>query len=132
MLCKARTESIELQILRSLNSRMALSVKEKQHYFNLKKGYDGELMFDALTERGCRGFTNHSRYINYCTQHRLQIMLEIINKAVNRKFLFTALFVTFQRCLFIINLAITNFIFFFDFFNFFACSGINHNIQPKQ
>ena len=51
MLCKARTESIELQILRSLNSRMGLSDKEKQHYFNLKKGYEGELMFDALTEK---------------------------------------------------------------------------------
>ena len=51
MLCKARTESIELQILRSLNSRMDLSDKEKQHYFNLKKGYEGELMFDALTEK---------------------------------------------------------------------------------
>jgi Nuclease-related domain len=51
MLYKARTESIELQILRSLNSRMVLSDKEKQHYLNLKKGYEGELMFDALTEK---------------------------------------------------------------------------------
>lgn len=50
MLYKTRTESLELQILRSLNTRMDLTDKDKQHYFNLKKGYEGELMFDALTE----------------------------------------------------------------------------------
>ncbi|WP_428910232.1 nuclease-related domain-containing protein [Niallia sp. Krafla_26] len=30
---------------------MELSPKDKQHYFNLKKGYEGELMFDSLTEK---------------------------------------------------------------------------------
>ena len=30
---------------------MTLSDKDKQHYFNLKKGYEGEVMFDSLTEK---------------------------------------------------------------------------------
>ncbi|MET3697195.1 nuclease-like protein [Bacillus oleivorans] len=48
---KARTESNEIQILRVLNSRMSLTENERQHYFNLKKGYEGEVMFDFLTEK---------------------------------------------------------------------------------
>ncbi|WP_338471167.1 nuclease-related domain-containing protein [Niallia sp. XMNu-256] len=51
MIYKSRTESTELQILRSLNYRMELSPNDKQHYFNLKKGYEGEVMFDTLTEK---------------------------------------------------------------------------------
>lgn len=51
MLYKARTESIELKTLRYLNTRKGLSDKEIQHYFNLKKGFEGELMFDAQTEK---------------------------------------------------------------------------------
>jgi hypothetical protein len=47
---KSRTKSTELIILKSLNTRMNLSDKDKQHYFNLKKGYEGEVMFDSLTE----------------------------------------------------------------------------------
>ena len=43
---KSRTKSSELLILKSLNTRMNLSVKDKQHYFNLKKGYEGEVEFD--------------------------------------------------------------------------------------
>lgn len=46
---KTRTESKELKILRSLNVRMNLSTSEKQHYLNLKKGYEGEVKFDSLT-----------------------------------------------------------------------------------
>ena len=30
---------------------MNLSEKDKQHYYNLKKGYEGEVMFDSLTEK---------------------------------------------------------------------------------
>lgn len=30
---------------------MKLSSKEKQHYFSLKKGYEGEVFFDSLTEK---------------------------------------------------------------------------------
>ena len=48
---KSRTESTELLILRSLNTRITLSDKDKQHYFNLKKGYEGEVMFDSETEK---------------------------------------------------------------------------------
>jgi hypothetical protein len=49
MLLKTRTESNELKILRSLNVRINLSASEKQHYLNLKKGYEGEVKFDSLT-----------------------------------------------------------------------------------
>ncbi|RUQ27456.1 NERD domain-containing protein [Peribacillus cavernae] len=30
---------------------MNLSDKDKQHYFNLKKGYEGEVLFDSLTDK---------------------------------------------------------------------------------
>ena len=50
MLYKARTKSTELLILQSLNTRMELLTKDKQRYLNLKKGYEGEVMFDSLTE----------------------------------------------------------------------------------
>ncbi|PLR76533.1 nuclease [Bacillus sp. V3-13] len=48
---KSRTEPADLLILKILNTRMSLSDKDKQHYFNLKKGYEGEKIFDSLTER---------------------------------------------------------------------------------
>lgn len=47
---KPRTESVELLILSSLNNRMDLSEKDKLHYVSLKKGYEGEVMFDSLIE----------------------------------------------------------------------------------
>lgn len=51
MLSKSRSESAELLILRSLNTRMNLFAKDKQHYFNLQKGYEGEVRFDSLTAK---------------------------------------------------------------------------------
>ncbi|RLL45510.1 NERD domain-containing protein [Oceanobacillus piezotolerans] len=51
MLYKSRSKSSELNTLEILNYRMDLSNKNKQHYFNLKKGYEGEVIFDLLTER---------------------------------------------------------------------------------
>ncbi|MGP4081325.1 hypothetical protein ACTWQL_15580 [Pseudalkalibacillus sp. R45] len=48
MLLKARTESYELLALRSLNTRMQLTEKEKIHYLNLEKGFEGEVHFDSL------------------------------------------------------------------------------------
>lgn len=51
MLYKPRTKSTELLILESLNNRSNLSDKDKQYYSNLKKGYEGEVMFDSLTEK---------------------------------------------------------------------------------
>lgn len=50
MLLKGRTESPELMIMRSLNTRMELAEKEKFQYSNLEKGYEGELKFDVLTQ----------------------------------------------------------------------------------
>ena len=46
MIIKPREEPLKLKILRSLNSRMDLSAKEKHNYHNLEKGYNGELIFD--------------------------------------------------------------------------------------
>lgn len=48
---KSRSESSELRILKSLNARMNLSDNDKQRYFNLKKGYDGEVLFDSETAK---------------------------------------------------------------------------------
>ncbi|OLS39242.1 nuclease-related domain-containing protein [Bacillus sp. MRMR6] len=50
MLLKARTESEELFIMRSLNARMDLPYNEKVHLYNLEKGYEGEVKFDLLAE----------------------------------------------------------------------------------
>jgi hypothetical protein len=48
---KSRNESIELLILKTLNSRISLSDKDKQYYFNLKKGNEGEILLDTLTDK---------------------------------------------------------------------------------
>jgi hypothetical protein len=50
MLLKSRTESNELLGLRYLNIRMDLPTKDKFHYLNLGKGYEGERRFDLLVE----------------------------------------------------------------------------------
>lgn len=47
---KPRTEPKKLTILRVLNSKMALPETERQHYYSLQKGYEGEVMFDEMTE----------------------------------------------------------------------------------
>lgn len=49
LLYKARTEPAELIILNSLNHRMQLSKFDQQNYSNLRKGFEGELLFDSLT-----------------------------------------------------------------------------------
>ncbi len=51
MLCKPRIKSKELLIFESLNSRMNLEQKYVQHYTNLKKGYEGEVLFDSYIEK---------------------------------------------------------------------------------
>ncbi len=51
MLLKPRTISRELRALRSLNARMILPPKDRKHYFNLEKGFQGELLFDEFTAR---------------------------------------------------------------------------------
>ncbi|WP_066060206.1 nuclease-related domain-containing protein [Robertmurraya korlensis] len=51
MIYKSRSESSELQILEALNTRMGLIEKDKQHYLVLRKGYDGEVLFDSMTEK---------------------------------------------------------------------------------
>ncbi|WP_164667564.1 nuclease-related domain-containing protein [Virgibacillus doumboii] len=51
MLYKPRTKSTELRILELLNTRMKLTDKDRGHYIRLKKGYEGEVQFDNLTEK---------------------------------------------------------------------------------
>lgn len=50
MLLKERSESEELFIMRSLNKRMKLTEKERFHYQNIEKGYEGEIQFDLLAQ----------------------------------------------------------------------------------
>ncbi len=56
MIVKSRVESLELQILRMLNSRMSLSPKEHSNYLYLEKGYEGEVIFDRWMEEVEKGF----------------------------------------------------------------------------
>ncbi|WP_234978446.1 nuclease-related domain-containing protein [Bacillus tuaregi] len=51
MLLKERTMPIELSALRSLDARIDLSTEEKGRLMRLEKGYQGEVMFDLLTEK---------------------------------------------------------------------------------
>jgi len=51
MFFKPRFESDKIKILRLLNSRMNLPESDKQYFLNLKKGFEGEVMFDKLTEK---------------------------------------------------------------------------------
>src|SRR5690625_315358 len=53
---KQRTKPFELRMLESLDRRKALPEAEKRYYYNLAKGYEGEVAFDRLTEQldcGC-------------------------------------------------------------------------------
>lgn len=49
-LLKPRTEPPELSTFKILDIRMYLMRLDKQNYLNLKKGYEGEVMFDSMTE----------------------------------------------------------------------------------
>jgi hypothetical protein len=51
MIYKARSETDLLKILRVLNSRTKKSIEQQQYYSNLEKGYEGEVLFDLLTEQ---------------------------------------------------------------------------------
>lgn len=48
---KKRTKPIELMLFELLHTRLDLSQEDKQHYINLKKGYEGELRFDSFVEK---------------------------------------------------------------------------------
>lgn len=49
MIYKSRMEPVELLLLEALNLRIKLSEKDKQTYLSLKKGYEGEILFDSMT-----------------------------------------------------------------------------------
>lgn len=50
MAFKPRSVPLKLRVLRLLNPRKNFSAEERRHYLNLEKGYQGEVMFDRLTE----------------------------------------------------------------------------------
>ncbi|MFA1822006.1 nuclease-related domain-containing protein [Virgibacillus oceani] len=51
MIYKPRTKPNELITLGLLNKRMDLNSEDKKYYFSLKKGYEGEMLFDTFTEK---------------------------------------------------------------------------------
>ncbi len=51
MLVKSRTRSTEMQFYLALGARMTLLEQEKQYLWNMEKGYEGECMFDVMTEK---------------------------------------------------------------------------------
>ena len=51
MAYKSRTEPLNLKRLKYLNNRMNLPEQDTQYYLNLKKGFEGEVKFDLLTEK---------------------------------------------------------------------------------
>lgn len=42
---------MELLVLGYLEKRMNLEENDRNHYYNLQRGYEGELLFDSMTER---------------------------------------------------------------------------------
>lgn len=50
MILKQRQEPLELKLLKYLNARMKLTEKEINYFKNLKKGFEGEVIFDAWLE----------------------------------------------------------------------------------
>ncbi|WHY85297.1 nuclease-related domain-containing protein [Neobacillus novalis] len=48
---KSRSKPVEAIILGILIARMSLDEKYKQRFHYLEKGYEGEIMFDSLTEK---------------------------------------------------------------------------------
>ncbi|ULT57262.1 NERD domain-containing protein [Neobacillus drentensis] len=51
MIKKALTKSTDLLILDYLNTRMNLTKDDKQNFENLKRGYEGEVIFNSMTEK---------------------------------------------------------------------------------
>jgi hypothetical protein len=51
MLVKPRPVPFQLIVLRILNTRENLSDEERGYYISLKKGYEGELLFDSMTDK---------------------------------------------------------------------------------
>ncbi|HWL24363.1 MAG TPA: nuclease-related domain-containing protein [Ureibacillus sp.] len=51
MIVKPRKRSLELQILTSLNNRLELSEKYKSLLHTLKKGYEGEILFESYISK---------------------------------------------------------------------------------
>ncbi|MER2064603.1 MAG: nuclease-related domain-containing protein, partial [Alkalibacterium sp.] len=48
---KSRMQPELMKLLKCLDKRMALPVKNKQHILSMEKGYEGERRFDSLLEK---------------------------------------------------------------------------------
>lgn len=51
LIYKSRVQSPLLALYHALHTRMALSRSDQQTYLNLKKGFEGELLFDAILQK---------------------------------------------------------------------------------
>lgn len=51
MVLKTRAKPKELLVMKALEARMDLSIKQKQYFQALERGYDGEVLFDSLIEK---------------------------------------------------------------------------------
>lgn len=70
LLYKSRNKPSELTILEHLQRRMQLSNNDQQSYNSQKKGYEGELLFDSLTEQlKCNCLVLNDLLLNINNQH---------------------------------------------------------------
>lgn len=66
MIFKERSESLELKFLRSLDVRAELIETDRRRFHNLAKGYEGEVLFDSLTEKlQCDNFLLNDLLLEY-------------------------------------------------------------------
>lgn len=79
LILKSRKESLELQIYRSLHNRMHLTEKEKNHYCNLEKGFEGEQIFDKHYKELSEGRLILNDLLFECNHSIIQIDSLVIN-----------------------------------------------------
>lgn len=81
MVRKPLTKPAELIILDFLNTRMELSREDKQNYLSIRKGYEGEVKFNSLTEKlGCECLILNGLLLEF-NNTRFQIDSLIISQA---------------------------------------------------
>ncbi|MCH1625245.1 nuclease-related domain-containing protein [Fredinandcohnia quinoae] len=73
MFYKLLCEPADLSLLKSLNSRMNLPLKEKQNFLNLKKGYEGEQLFASMLENQSGNWIVLHDLLLECSNNQFQI-----------------------------------------------------------
>ncbi len=111
---RTRTESKEFKIHTFLNSRMALPPIDKRNYLNLKKGYEGEVMFDTLTAS---------------LDQKFLILPDLLLESNNTTFQIDSLMITQES---LIPWEVKNYEgnYYFENDNFFLCSNQNPITNP--